>query len=515
MFAISVELLAGRYVATAYNDRTRAEWPPHPARLFSAMVAAWGEGETSSALGQRERAALQWVECLDAPVVLADPLDRVGLRSDYEVFVPVNDATVVGTKTRTAFMPIAKPTAGVIEQGLSVLPDSRVRQSRRFPTAVPEHPRVAFLWESSDCPPEHLLALSGLAARVARLGHSSSLVDVKVGDGSALDDARSVLTAHVPDVVQGTLVLRWVREGQLAALEAAHARDQETEPRVLPKRDVAYRVGGASTEVAPAASVFSPDLIIFARQTGPRLPITAAAQLAAQLRRALHSVAGEPLPAVISGHDVDGTPLARPHLAYVPLPVVSGPHADGALLGIALAMPRNAADREAVLRALQALENKSDEPGTVRLTLGALGELTLGRDPWGEEKRATLRAASWVGPSRRWASATPVALDRNPGDLHDADPEKRRAAFAEATATILAAVQHIGLPAPASIDVVRSTVLPGSAKPRVFPRFPLEASKQPRVLVHVRLAFDRPVCGPVLIGAGRYLGLGLCAPVDE
>ena len=39
MFAIRVECLTGRYVATAYDDRSRAEWPPHPARLFSALVA--------------------------------------------------------------------------------------------------------------------------------------------------------------------------------------------------------------------------------------------------------------------------------------------------------------------------------------------------------------------------------------------------------------------------------------------------------------------------------------------
>src|SRR5690606_20928581 len=41
MIAIDVEFLTGRYIATSYNDRSRAEWPPHPARLFSALVAAW------------------------------------------------------------------------------------------------------------------------------------------------------------------------------------------------------------------------------------------------------------------------------------------------------------------------------------------------------------------------------------------------------------------------------------------------------------------------------------------
>ena len=39
MLAIEVAFLTGRYVATAYNTRTETEWPPHPARLFSALVA--------------------------------------------------------------------------------------------------------------------------------------------------------------------------------------------------------------------------------------------------------------------------------------------------------------------------------------------------------------------------------------------------------------------------------------------------------------------------------------------
>ncbi len=40
MLAIEVRLLTGRYAATAFDDRRRAEWPPHPTRLYSALAAA-------------------------------------------------------------------------------------------------------------------------------------------------------------------------------------------------------------------------------------------------------------------------------------------------------------------------------------------------------------------------------------------------------------------------------------------------------------------------------------------
>jgi CRISPR-associated protein Csb2 len=34
-------------------------------------------------------------------------------------------------------------------------------------------------------------------------------------------------------------------------------------------------------------------------------------------------------------------------------------------------------------------------------------------------------------------------------------------------------------------------------------------------IVHVRVTFDRPVVGPVLVGSMRYLGLGLFVPWTE
>jgi CRISPR-associated protein Csb2 len=33
--------------------------------------------------------------------------------------------------------------------------------------------------------------------------------------------------------------------------------------------------------------------------------------------------------------------------------------------------------------------------------------------------------------------------------------------------------------------------------------------------VHVELHFRDPVAGPILLGAGRYFGLGLCRPRSE
>ena len=74
MLAIEVTFLTGRYVATSYSDRRRAEWPPHPARLFSALAATHFSDEAPS---PGERAALEWLQRLDAPELAVSDASEV------------------------------------------------------------------------------------------------------------------------------------------------------------------------------------------------------------------------------------------------------------------------------------------------------------------------------------------------------------------------------------------------------------------------------------------------------
>ena len=95
MFAIEVELLCGRYAATAHNDRNQAEWPPHPARFFSALVAVLHENEPVDPV---ERDALLWLEQQPPPSLGVDleANGDVARREVSDVYVPVNDVTLVG-----------------------------------------------------------------------------------------------------------------------------------------------------------------------------------------------------------------------------------------------------------------------------------------------------------------------------------------------------------------------------------------------------------------------------------
>jgi CRISPR-associated protein Csb2 len=562
MFALVIELLASRYVATAYNDRARVEWPPHPARLFSALLATWADGEPQTPEGAAELESLRWLEQQAAPEIFASATGKTGQRDVVTVFVPVNDVGVVSAPDRTKLdvaeaalanapdpkarakadkelqklreklahdtaKAVAVPTKFGKQDDVAadkLLLERRTKQPRTFPSASPEYPKFGFVWPTVEAPASVLGALDRLVARLVRVGHSSTLVRATIATNPAqIEDLRAHTTRYAPDEDAGDMVIRWVRAGQTERLHKAFELHRETEARVLPASFVAYRECSSdesSSGEPPPRGVFSSDFIVLARIDGPRLPSSSTVGVSRQLRRALMSLADQPVHEVISGHKADGSPSDAPHLAVVPLPFVAGPHPDGSLLGVALILP-SAIDptaRAAVMRAIGRLEEQHQgdammETPSLSLLLGRAGALQLQRVVWGSDRRSTLRSFTWTQAARRWASVTPVALDRNPGNLAHADPEIRRRAFATATASIHEAVRRIGLPAPIEVDVVRSAVLPGAAEPRAYPRFPVDERRAQRVLVHVRLVFAEPVRGPVLLGAGRYHGLGLCLPI--
>jgi len=547
MLAVEVSFLTGRYVATAFDDRRESEWPPHPARLFSALAATCLTAET---VDERERRALEWLEALAAPEICAS---RASRREVVTVFVPVNDAhqsgdldeasqaldtaraAVQAAQTpkarasaskklekaesrlqnliRSATSAPDKATDAVARKAASVLPESRVRQPRTFPSVTPTDPVVTFVWRQAEPTEEHCQALDALLARLVRLGHSSSLVS-----------ARLVRQAPQPTWFPsefGGEVMRTTRTGQLQELCSAWERHRETEPRIMPAVFRTYGPQSTSQFEAAPQTCFEDAGLVLHRCRGPRLPISATPNLARAVRRLLLSMAPEPIPEAICGHRADGSPSERDHLAVVPLPFVGHRHATGDLLGLALLLPREVTpeDRRALYLAIDAWERAHRGPEDERdapevpVHLGPLGSWYVRRLE-DEARPATLDLRTWTRPSRTWCSVTPVALDRYPGPLGARDAVKRSKAEALATRTIEAAVERVGLPRPIRVDFEPRSLLAGSASARSFGRFPADPARNPLALTHVRVEFAEPVRGPLLVGAGRYLGLGLFRPTQ-
>lgn len=584
MLAIEVELLTGRYAATAHNDRGRAEWPPHPARFFSAMVAALYDHEDVDAA---ERAALEWLEQQDAPSLHVDPESIVGRRQVQNVYVPVNDVTLGGddkireqalkldvpratvaeterriiaaraaisaaaspkerkagekslaseikklskereklTKVEAAFSAFVheqlametEPSDKALKTAIALMPERRTRQVRTFPVVLPETPSFSFLWPKADPSPHHD-ALKRLCSRVTRLGHSSSLVRCTMVE-------RDLLPTLVPRD-DGDVVLRVIGPGQLDRLDRAFGLATEPEnvghrgvqSRVLPARPQRYGPAFRTTTRSPqATSAFSSnDWVIFERVGGSRPVASRATDLARALRGALIEVHGnQNLPSTLSGHTENG-PTQQPHVAFVPLPFVGHEHADGALMGCALVLPRELPknDREVLLRLLAKWEkDRANERGNLTLAGGTLPPFHVRRVE--VSAKAALDPKRWSRSSTRFITATPIALDKNPGNLRSNLDGTARKAAVEAQQSIGDACHHVAGVRPVSVEVSLAPLLPGAQHVRDFLPWPGRPGRTPRVRVHADIQFAEPVSGPLLLGAGRYFGLGLCLPVDE
>jgi CRISPR-associated protein Csb2 len=565
--ALRIEYLTARCTATRYNDRSAAEWPPHPARVFSALVHAWSDGEPPD---EAERAALDWLAELPPPALVASGASP---RAAVPHFVPVNDVSVLkgfepqreeldgerqalaeaeaaalrvaaaggdparlqaaehqvanllesiegkraalGVRLAEDNAPDPAPKDAAIERAGKLLPDGRTRQARTFPSVTPHDPVVHMVWEGNPTD-GRIQVLDALARRVVRLGHSSSLVSCR------FVEAAPAATLVPRD--DGPLTLRVPGAGQVDQLIGAHEIHRQVEPRVLPCRFQRYGPP-VDEDVRPTPrSWFTDEWIVLRQVAGPRLSVTLTTEVTQAVRAALMSYAQDPPPEVLSGHRESGEPSDRPHLATVALPYVGSAHATGVILGVALVVPRDIApaDRMALLRALGGWEadarlrlgDDEVEAPPIELRLGARGVIELERVVWGAPPLVNLRPATWCRPARTWVSVTPVALDRNPGNLHAREPDVARAAYQSAAETIAMGCERIGLPRPTRVEIIPSVPMLGVSKARAFPPFPADGRKAQRVKVHAVIEFDEPVQGPVLVGAGRYYGLGLFRSVD-
>ena len=71
----------------------------------------------------------------------------------------------------------------------------------------------------------------------------------------------------------------------------------------------------------------------------------------------------------------------------------------------------------------------------------------------------------------------------------------------------------LGLPAPRKVNFTQVSAHLGIPPSFGFPRLRRKDGSERRH-THAILVFDEPVCGPIVIGAGRYRGYGFCRPLN-
>jgi CRISPR-associated protein Csb2 len=521
-FSLVIEYLTGYAVATDPSNRERAEWPPHPARVFMALAAAHFESHGSPEEKRAEREALDWLATLPPPDVT---IPEHSPRQVLTVYVPVND----------------QPGSEALLR--------RSRQPRVFPRVHIGSEPMRQTWHVPENPPgNHLDALESICRNVTRIGHSSSLVWARLERDTGTSLAKPT---HVPheDTLDGGM--RIVHAGAMRRLEEAfnksaideftaleeqidvakgkakkqlQSRSAERFPRGRPtsQRPVFSISRGYRRVEPPQADVphtlFDPNFIVLreADDAGQTFGLESTAAITHALRGLLMSGSRvQPPPSWLSGHEPDGSRLVSgDHLAVIPLAYVGRPwieveaHADGHLMGVGIVPPRSISLRErAAVLAPILFDERTNKPRPLELRMGRAGTWRVERET-GMSPRRTLREETYTVRSRSWASVTPVLLDRMP----KADRVKHPSAWREEVALIVSqSCKAIGLPEPIAVHTEKTPFFLGSLRAMPgqggFPQL-----RKDKHQVHVVVEFDRPVQGPVLIGAGRFRGYGLMRP---
>ncbi len=471
MTALGIRYLTGCAVSSDMT-RQKPEFPPHPGRVFMAMVAAHFETRG----GDDERRALQWMESQSEAPDLRVPEFSVRRASKprvpLETYVPVNDQ-----KSADAIV-------------------ARTRQPRSFPTVHLHDDKVFLIWKT-DAPREIRDALERLCSRVTRIGHSSSLVQMWLAD-----ENERVEPTLISENRSSDRKLRVIEPGTLAYLDRAFSNGR------FPSLNTwsGYREAKPEQrELVPGP--FDPALIVLQKFEGRSLGLESTLRLTTALRNAAMKALPEgECPEWLSGHQPDGSPTREIHAAFFPLPFVAATHADGHVVGLAIALPRGIARAE-VRRVVGPLLFDSDSGADRDIRLWSndpLWEWSLVRE-MRDRPPTALRITTWTRPSRIWASVTPVVLHHYPKKNREEDVER----------ILFEAFESAKLPRPTSIEARSISPLQGVGHARSIPEFAEGGERLCRYQTHVAVEFPEPVEGPVLVGRGRFRGYGLFRPIRQ
>ena len=276
--------------------------------------------------------------------------------------------------------------------------------------------------------------------------------------------------------------------------------------RPVPGRWQGYDRPRETSVPEASGSVFDPRLIVLGIK-GRRVSLPATLKITAALRGLLMGACPEqPLPEWFSGHRLGGTPSPDPHLAVTPLPFVGSEHADGRIIGLALVLPTDLDQQEAG-HCLEPFlyDSATGLPCERRLFDGQWFECVVEMETR-ERPPQSLNPDTWTRDSRVWASVTPVVLNRH----FDGEDKWQRA-----VESVKDMCGHIGLPRPSEVLLHPVSPVEGVPHARDYPQLIHKNGGGRRSHSHAVLVFDEPVRGPVLIGAGRFRGYGLCRPMDE
>ncbi len=488
---VQVFLAQGRYHGAG-------AWPPSPARVFQALVAGAGPGQT---LAQDVRDALGWLESLPAPTIHA-PTARLGQK--VQMYVPHNDLdTVEGGDPRKIES---------IRVGKQVQP-------YLFDARIP----ISYVWtfEANAAAEVHATNVCRLALGLYQLGRgvdgawaTASVLSVEdgaerirllegetyratlVGVPNALPEDPLLLDTPVPGTLEG-LLARYLASARRFGVDRSQKKPVMTFSQP-PRAPIAATPYGASW-IRVLYELRRPE----ATNEFVLWRLEDAAELVKRLRdEAMHKLGGvfperkADIENALLGRPVEGRAIpANQRVRIVPLPSIGHEHVDGQIRRVMVEIPAACpVAPQDVGWAFSGLELTSTKTGEVFAMLVSAKNTDMLRH-YGMQNKAFYR----------WRTVTPVAL----GERHQGQgpiPDDMAQAMADALRH-----ENIG----AHVVDVRAQKTPFESLGTLAHRFAGETRFSETTLWHVEMTLHRAVRGPLVLGDGRYFGLGLFAPIRE
>jgi CRISPR-associated protein Csb2 len=488
-FALHIHLYESRYHGSD-------EWPPSPSRVFQALVAGSAQG------GRVPEGASQAIEFLEklAPPLIAAPVARLGQRVSQ--FVPNNDLDAVG----------GDPDR---------IGDVRVKKQVQ-PRLLEGDASILYAWSLPETGGEELVSL---ADGLYQFGRG---VDPAWALGELLDDEQIASrlrahrgTIHRPSGGDGSIQLavptRNSFQSVVQRFEATLVRlktgtDGKASFRQPPKAHFVM----ASYDGTPQHHLFE-----LCHESNPSKsapwPMSSATSLIVHIRDVAVASLSEALPArigdierVLVGRKSDGTKAGsiEERVRFIPLPSIGHKHADQSIRRVLVYIPPGPLAEEDVLWALAG--RPIFDPKT-----GELTDTTLAAAPVDE------MVQRYSAPSRVWRSVTPLALGSASRRRIEPSCQREEAKPAREREAEEVLARH------AVVQSLRHAKIEGALVRVHVQREPFEAhgvraerfaegtrfSKE--TLWHVELEIDREIRGPLVLGDGRFLGLGVMAPQSE
>ena len=488
---IAIRFPDGRYHGQDDGFNGAEGWPPSPGRLFQALVAAAARGAN---LPPEDVRALKWLEGLHPPTIAA-PAVRRGRA--VKLFVPNNDLDSVGGDPARV---------------------SEIRVGKQWRPCFfnPDEP-LLYVWDF-ESGLEEAERICAIAERVYQLGRG---IDMAWACGRVLDpnEAETRLESHPGAVCRSTGAgeTSTPRPGTLDSLVERYRRKRSRlktigagrKSRQLFTQPPKASFGRTGYDAPPRRLHFE-----LRREEGgfaPR-PLGSVALFITGLRDGAAARLQESLSdnsalfeRLIIGRGTGPADLAQ-RIRLIPIPSIGAPHTDPSIRRVVVEVPSDCPIRVDDLKwafaGLRPCDPRTGEvwPGTLVST---------------DDSQMANR---FVRPARGFRSMTPVALSGVPRRRTDGASDKKTAADRvreerRAAGAVVQALRHAGIRArPSDVSVQREPFHRRGVRADLFAdgsRFSKDA------LWHVELRFQEVLSGPLVIGDGRYCGLGLMEPVTR